>query len=180
MWLKIRNRCEHPTIIAFLLREKLPNFNFEECKREIYRDRLRDPQLEELYFQLAQTYTSDETFFLHRPYKCIMKTPDGLRSIGDGQEIFLDLTKMRIVFDKMNMFWIPPGMKNKWTEVNQLLKFMNVQSSLQGSAWYEDDRENEKLSIDNLFMIEEMFHIQINIWNRKFNKNESRNFYEEW
>ena len=172
-------RYEHPIIIAYLLKIKCSQWDVKSVKKEIYRDRLRDPELEELYFQLAQTYTSAGNFFLDKPYKCIMKTPDGLRSVGDGQEIYVDLIKRRIMFDKMDMYWIPPGMKNKFTEVNQLLKFLNVQSSPQASAWYEDDWENEKLSIDNLFMVEEMFFIQINIWNRKFCKTENRNIYRQ-
>ena len=173
LWIKIPTKYENPIIIAYLLREKCQSWNHENVKREFLRGNIRDSEVVRQYHRLATAFSSIETFCESKSFTFFVRSNTGLHIFSSGPEIFYDETKRRIFFQKTDLYTVPRGIKNKFSEVNQLLSVMNIPTE----DWEKSEWENEQLSFENVLVLEEFFRLKIQIWSRTWSEKENRNFY---
>ena len=172
----IPSRYRHPIIVAYLLREKLGEWSPQKIKREIYRDRLKDYELEECYFLLEQRFTSIDDFCKDKNFTFFIKTGDVLQVFSEGPSIFLDQTKARIYFEIFNLYAIPRGIKNFSTTVNEILSSLEISSRY----YRKEDWEAEEMNFEILSELEEWFCIKFEVWSREFCTKQRRTLYHQY
>lgn len=174
-FIKIPNRYRHPIIIAYLLREKVENWCHTNVRREFCRGKLKDSELEECYYLLAERFTSIDKFCSDKEYQFVIKHKNGLKTFSNGPQILFDTENPRIFFEVYELYSIPRGVTKKITLINEILSALEITSEF----WDEEDWEGERLTLEKIFFLENYFRIRFVIWSKYYCNKENRLLYNQ-
>ena len=120
----IPKRYKHPIIVAAIVRDAVDIWDSENVRREIFRGKFRDNDNENRYYELEREFVSLENFCIRVPFNFILKNKEGLRRFPEGPDLYFDIDKNRIIFNKSDLYWIPGGIEKKSTTVTDLLNLV--------------------------------------------------------
>ena len=163
MSFQIPNRYRYPVILVSLLRDKLEEWTLKNIKREFLRQKIRDPELEELYFSIERDVQSSEEYCSLQPYKYILRVNGEINTISEGPEIIFDVDKNRVYVNTVDFYPIPKAVKDQITTIGKMLSKINVDLTEEEKEMWE----NESITDETLTEIEDIFALQIGIWTKK-------------
>lgn len=169
----IPQKYKSPIITAALLRNLCEDWDVKNVKKHLRAGKLRDPDAEERYYELEREFTTLADFCNSAPFNFVIKRTEGLEAYPGGPDLYFDIEKSRIIFDRSNLYWIPSGIKTKTIGVNDFLTILNIDSPL----WDKEDWTGENLTLENIMMLENAFSLQIKLWSRVFNTKTRANEY---
>ena len=173
-FLLIPKRYRHPIIVAALFR-KYVQWNFRDIKAAMRSGKIANWEIEEEYFELERAFSNLQNFCQRIPYKFVIKQCDEVITYSDGPEILFNADKAAIYFDRVNFYYIPPGIKTKSSDYKQTLPQMGIDPGY----WFMTYWQNKTLSFENMEHLEELFQIRIRVWSRFESKASKRHIYEK-
>ena len=149
-FLKIPDFYTTPIIAVTVLREHIREWNFANVKRALRGGKIRDPEIEEKYYQLKNVFTTQEEFCLSQPFKFVVKNEGNWSEHSDGPEILYDADNRRLFFERYETYHIPRCIKERAITAEQILTASGFQLSQN-----EKEEWSRKMSYNDIVEIEE-------------------------
>ena len=148
-------------------------WNARNVKKCLPKGKIRDPEIESAYFELEKSYTTLQDFCERIPYSFIIKEGHDVVSYSNGPEIMFNVEKRAIYFNKCDLYWIPPGVSIRTSDVNSNMKGL-TSKFYNPNFWL-----GKSLDLNTILELEEIFEVKFEIWARTFSKKETRNLYSQ-